>query len=244
MTEKLIFKDKETASQQAAQMIMQLILSSLQRKDICTVALSGGSSPVRLYEILSEEPYKEKIPWDKIHFFWGDDRYVPHDDDRSNFKLAMDTMLGKLPVPPGHVHGMPTETDAATDATAYEAELRKFFDNEGPAIDINIMGLGENGHTASLFPHIDILHDHTHWVVGPYIDEVKMHRITLTADALNQSKNILFLVFGESKADVLHQVLEGPYQPEELPAQLIKPVDGTVTWILDEAVAGKLKNKD
>jgi 6-phosphogluconolactonase len=207
------------------------------------VALAGGSTPRRLYELLAAEPFAEIIPWSFIQFFWGDERNVPPGHPDSNYSMARQLLLSRVPVPPANIHRIPTGDGTAVEAAdLYERTLRdKLPIVHGlPRLDYDLLGLGTNGHTASLFPHRPTLHERQRLVVADHVDEVNSWRVTLTAPVLNNAAQITFLVTGEDKAPVVRRVIEGPYDPESTPAQLIAPGDGILTWILDSAAASCL----
>jgi 6-phosphogluconolactonase len=205
------------------------------------VALSGGSTPKVIYELLATPAWSQKNDWKKIHFFWGDERGVPADHPDSNYRMTKQALLSKIPVPEGNVHRVQTELGAEKAAEAYEKTLREFFPGEPwPPIDLMLLGLGENGHTASLFPHIKMLHEQKKWVAAEYIEEVKMDRISMTAPAINYARKTVFLISGKSKAEVVHDVLRGKHQPEQLPSQLIHPTNGPYLWLLDRDAAAQV----
>lgn len=206
-------------------------------------ALSGGSTPRRLFQMLAAEPFAGLIPWDSIQFFWGDERNVPPGDEESNYSMARELLLSRVPVSPANIHRIPTGDGTAMEAAdLYERTLReKLPVVKGlPRFDYNLLGLGTNGHTASLFPHGTSLHERHRLVVAEHIEEVKSWRVTLTVPVLNNAAQVTFLVTGEDKADVVKHVIEGPHDPEATPAQLIAASDGALTWILDAAAASKL----
>jgi 6-phosphogluconolactonase len=204
------------------------------------VALSGGSTPRRLFQILAAEPFASLVPWESIQFFWGDERNVPPGQPESNYSMAQELLLSRVPVPPANIHRIPTGDGTAIEAAdLYQRTLQEKLPLTGglPRLDYNLLGLGGNGHTASLFPHRPSLHEGRRLVVADHVEEVKSWRVTLTAPLLNNAAQITFLVLGENKATVVKQVIEGPRDSEATPAQLIAPRDGTLTWILDSAAA-------
>lgn len=210
---------------------------------LVTVALSGGGTPRRLFQALAAEPFAPIIPWRSIHFFWGDERNVPPSHPDSNYAMANDLLLSRVPVPPANIHRIPTGDGTAIEAAdLYERTLREKVPaaHQLPRLDYNLLGLGTNGHTASLFPHRPTLHEQHRLVVADHIEEVNFWRVSLTVPVLNNAAQITFLVVGEDKAAVVKQVIQGARDVESTPAQLISPRDGTLTWILDSAAAGDL----
>ncbi len=210
-----------------------------------TVALSGGSTPKSLYSLLATPAYARQIPWERVHVFWGDERHVAPDDAESNYRMAREALLSKVAIPAENVHRIRAEIPDAADAAAtYEADLRGFFSlqpDETPRFDLVLLGLGPDGHTASLFPGTDAPHDTDSLVAAVWVEKLNAHRITLTAPVLNNAATVAFLVAGAEKADVVRQVLDGPREPDTLPAQLIAPTDGDLLWFLDEAAAAQVK---
>ena len=210
-----------------------------------TIALSGGSTPRGLHSLLASEPIiRDRMPWQQLHFFWGDERHVPPDDPRSNYRMAYDTLLSLAPVPSENIHRVPAEEpDAALAAEKYEQELQAFFGLETgqlPRFDCILLGMGTDGHTASLFPGTEALHETTRLVVANWVEKFKSHRITLTVPVLNQADLVIFLVSGAEKAEALKAVLQGDYRPDRFPAQLIRPDPGKLLWIVDRAAASCL----
>jgi len=235
-----IFSDLETLSQAAAEMFADQAGNAIASQGGFSVALSGGHTPRRLYEILADPPYSEQIHWEAINVFWGDERCVPTNDPRSNFLMAQQALLKHVPIPENHIHPILGDLPAALAAADYEAELRDFFEGQPPIFDLILLGLGENAHTASLFPHTSVLAERERWVSEVYVAEQSMYRVTITATLINQASEAIFLVSGSEKASALHNVLEGAYHPHEFPAQLIHPNDTHPTWLVDKAAAHKL----
>jgi 6-phosphogluconolactonase len=208
-----------------------------------TVALSGGNTPRRLFQALAAEPFAAIIPWGSIQFFWGDERNVPPSDPDSNYGMAREFLLSRVPVPAANIHRIPTGDGTAIEAAdSYQRTLREKVPQakQLPRLDYLLLGLGANGHTASLFPHRPSLHEQQRLVVADHVDEVNAWRVTLTAPVLNNAAQITFLVTGEDKAAVVRRVIEDPSDVESTPAQLIAPRDGALTWILDSAAARQL----
>ena len=235
-----VFNDLEALSQAAAEIFTDLAKHAIATRGSYSVALSGGHTPRRLYEILADSPYREQVHWEAVHIFWGDERCVPVDDPRSNFKMAQQALLNHVPVPENNIHPILGDLPAAMAADQYETELRDFFEASPAAFDLILLGLGENAHTASLFPHTPVLDEKERWVDEVYVAEQNMYRVTLTASLINQAREALFLVSGADKASALQGVLEGAYHPHELPAQLIRPNGAHPIWLVDKAAAHKL----
>jgi 6-phosphogluconolactonase len=210
-----------------------------------TIALSGGTTPAGLHQRLGRNPaVRDRLAWNDIHFFWGDERHVPPDHPQSNYRMACETLFDFAPVPAQNIHRIEAEEpDAALAAEKYEQELRFFFELESgqmPRFDCILLGIGPDGHTASLFPETDALHETRRLVLANRVEKLKTFRITLTAPVFNQAALIIFLVGGREKAGVLQEILEGDYRPELLPAQLIRPKNGRLLWLVDKEAAGCL----
>jgi 6-phosphogluconolactonase len=241
----LVAADREAASAAAAQRFVALAAEAMRTRRRFTVALAGGSTPQSLYARLADDPgLRHAVQWDAVHFFWGDERHVPPNDAQSNFKMAYDAMLSKLHVGAQQVHRIRGElADAAAAASDYEQTLRAFFDTPPgrvPRFDLVLLGLGADGHTASLFPGTAALQERERLVVGQRVEAVGADRITLTLPLLNNAAHVLFLVAGGDKAAALSAILRPLPGVLALPAQSIRPVDGTLTWIVDPAAAGAL----
>jgi 6-phosphogluconolactonase len=235
-----IYKDLKDISQAAAEIFIDAANQAITTRERFSVALSGGNTPRRLYEILATPPYQDRVNWQAVHVFWGDERCVPMDDPRSNFRMAREALLNHVPLPKENIHPMQGDLRPAEAASQYEIELRKYFKDQSPAMDMILLGLGDNAHTASLFPYTPALNENVRWVTDVYVDEQNMHRITLTAPFINQADQVVFLVSGADKAPALQNVLEGAYQPHIYPAQLIHPNGAHPTWLVDKAASHKL----
>jgi 6-phosphogluconolactonase len=235
-----VFDNLETLSLAAAEMFAELANQAIASCGRFNVALSGGNTPHRLYEILANTPSREQIRWESVYVFWGDERCVPADDPRSNARMARKTLLDHVPVPANQIYPIRGDLTPAQAAAQYETELRDFFGNQPPVFDLILLGLGENAHTASLFPHTSVLDEKERWVQEVYVAEQGMYRVTLTVPLINQAKDVIFLVSGADKALALQSVLEGAYQPHELPAQLIRPNGAHPIWLVDKAASHKL----
>lgn len=242
-----ILKDSAAIAKRAAEEFVKLAQSAVSRSGSFTVALSGGSTPKLLYSLLSTDlALRATLPWDKMQLFFGDERHVGPDDDQSNFKMASESMIKKSALKPEQVHRMKGEyPDVDRAAKEYEQDLRAHFrlkDAELPRFDLVLAGMGDEGHTLSLFPGTKALHAEGRTVVRNWVGKLYTERITLTAPAANNAEMILFLVAGKEKALALKAVLEGPYEPEQLPAQLLQPTNGKLLWLVDEAAGNNLAN--
>jgi 6-phosphogluconolactonase len=236
------YPDLDTLSQQAAQYTVQLANQAIVTHGRFTIALAGGSTPKKLYALLAGEPYRSQIDWASVEVFWGDERCVPPDSEDSNFHMAQEALLSKVPIPASQVHRMPADQpDHEAACQAYTAEIRRTFGTDGiPSFDLIQLGIGPEGHTASLFPHQASLHEQQRLVMPVTVSKPPPERLTFTPPLLNAARHVLFLVAGAEKADVVHAILEGEYQPDEYPAQIVRPTNGEVTWMLDTAAASKL----
>jgi len=257
----VISKNIDELSLAAAEWMVDCIHRTLQLEDRFTIALSGGSTPKKLNLLLASDQFKNKIDWQKLHVFWGDERYVPLTDDRNNAKMAFDTLLDHVPVPRSQIHIIRTDIDPGESAKEYESILREYFpgavsvkpqalsgdsspDSRLPthhSFDLVLLGLGDNFHTLSLFPGEEVIHEKHHWVRSVFVKEINMQRLTLTAPVVNLSKRIAFLVSGQDKADAVSHILSDNYDPDLYPAQVIKPVNGALFWFLDEAAAMRVQ---
>jgi 6-phosphogluconolactonase len=243
-----ILKDNPAIARRAAEEFVKMAQSAVQQHGSFSVALSGGSTPKLLYSLLATDAaLRAKVPWDEIQLFFGDERHVGPDNAQSNFKMASETMITKAPLKPEQVHRMKGEyPDAEQAAKEYEQDLRAHFhlnNAELPRLDLVLAGMGDEGHTLSLFPGTKALHPQEgRAVVRNWVGKLYTDRITLTAPVANNAKMILFMVAGKEKALALKAVLEGPYEPEQLPAQLLQPTNGKLLWLVDEAAGSMLSN--
>ncbi len=244
----LVVADQAALAQEAAKLVVATAEEAVARCGRFTVALAGGSTPKRLYSLLAAKPYCARLPWQETHIFWGDERVVPPEHPDSNFGMVRAILLSRVPIPANQVHRMQAErADLDAAAGEYEAEIARTFaaqpPDEPPAFDLILLGLGTDGHTASLFPHTPALRETKRWVAPNDIPELKASRLTLTIPILNRAAMILFLVSGIEKAAALQAVLEGPFDPEQLPAQLIRPVTGRLVWLVDQAATSLLSER-
>jgi 6-phosphogluconolactonase len=229
--------------QAAADELIKTATNAIAQRGRFTIALSGGNTPKSLYALIAANA-ANSLPWDKVFFFWGDERHAgPHDPD-SNYRMVEENILSKIPVPAANVFRVPAENpDAAAVADAYDKTLRKFFDVEPgkfPRFDLVLLGLGPDGHTASLFPETAALNENSRLVVANWVEKLNTHRITLTLPVLNEAAEIDFLVSGTDKAAALHEVLEGNAPAEKYPSKLIQPAHGKLIWFIDRAAASEL----
>jgi 6-phosphogluconolactonase len=228
--------------QAAADEIIGVVHESVRQRGRFTIALSGGSTPKGLYTLIAANA--TSLPWDKMFFFFGDERHVPPDHPDSNFRMANEVLLSKVPVPVSNIFPIPAEIpDAAASADAYEKTLREFFSlkpGEFPRFDVVLLGLGPDGHTASLFPETAALRETSRLIVANWVEKLKSFRITLTLPVLNAGRLVGFLVSGTDKASVLHEVLEGKSQGEKYPSRMVNPTNGRLIWFVDRAAASEL----
>jgi 6-phosphogluconolactonase len=240
-----IYPDTNSLSHEAAQSIVRLANEAIVTRGRFSIALSGGSTPKVLYGLLATEPYLGQVNWSSVEIFWSDERCVPPDDAESNYAMANEVLLSKLPIQSRQVHRMPAEkADRDAASQEYTSEMQRVFGTNGiPAFDLIQLGMGPEGHTASLFPHQQSLHEQQRLVMPVSVPKPPPLRLTFTPPLLNAARHVLFVVTGSEKAEAVQAVLEGPYQPEEYPAQFVRPTTGEVTWMLDTAAAGKLTQK-
>jgi len=207
-----------------------------------SVALSGGNSPKKLYELLASA-YHDKLEWGKVYFFFGDERNVPQTDKDSNYLMAKKALFDPLNISTLNIFPVDTSLAPKDAAQKYQEEIETFFDEGELSFDLILLGLGDNSHTASLFPFTPVLHDRTPGVKEVFLQDQQIYRITLNAPLINEAQHIAFLVYGEGKAIAVHHVLEDDEDIEEFPAQLIEPIVGEIEWFLDTSAAGLLRNK-
>ncbi len=233
--------DVDALNRSAAAFLAERARDAVDARGQFSLVLSGGQTPRRLYELLAGDAFRDRLPWTQTHVFWGDERCVAPNDPRSNERTAREALLNYVPIPPTQVYPMRCSESPRASAEQYESVLRSFFKARKPRFDLVLLGLGENGHTASLFPQTPVLEERERWVVDLMVEEQDLHRLTFTVPIINQAAAVVFLVTGTSKARVLHAVLEGPSDPRRLPAQLIHPSDGELFWFVDQEAAVLLK---
>lgn len=235
-----ISQSVEELSRKVADWIVQYIMGVLARQDRFTISLSGGNTPRQLFRLLASAEYRNKIAWEKMHVFWGDERYVPANDDRNNARMAFEELLDHVPIDRNHIHAMNTVLSPEESALAYEKTLREYFGETGNSFDLVLLGLGDDAHTLSLFPGYAIVHEKNRWVYAFYLSKQDMYRISLTAPIVNRASMVLFLVTGADKAVAVDRVLYGEHDPDLYPAQMIQPYNGECKWFLDKAAATEL----
>jgi len=229
--------------QKAAEKFAQIANDAVMKHGAFFVALAGGNTPRELYVLLTQENWRARVPWEKAHIFFGDERCVPPDHIDSNYRMVREALLDKLNLPESKVHRMAGEQEPQLAAAAYETEILQVFSGEGiepPRFDLILLGLGNDGHTASLFPETSALYEKEKLVVANYVEKFKSYRLTMTLPLLNNSRNILFLVSGESKAAIVKDIFQNHNRSQHYPAELICPTDGRLLWLLDQAAAAEL----
>ena len=238
-----VFQSVDDLSYSAAELFAKRCRETVNARGRFVVALTGGTSPKKLYELLTQDPFRDSLPWDKVHVFWGDERPVAIDHEDNNARMAFEAMLNDLPIPPEQIHPIQGQFRPDVAAQQYEETLQEFFQQQLPRFDLILLGMGEDGHTASLFPHTVVSAKKMSWVKDVFVEKLNSHRITLTPQLINQAGCVAFLAFGKKKAEALRAVLKGKYQPDEYPAQLIQPEDGEEHWFVDKEAASLLNGQ-
>lgn len=232
-----VLPDPAAVAVEAAERVVRAADEAIALAGRFSFVLAGGSTPKALYELLAGNAYRDRIDWANVHIYFGDERTVPPDHKDSNYRMAREAMLSKLPIPGDNVYRMRGEIDPEEAAKEYGLMLKeKFGDDEGP--DLVLLGMGDDGHTASLFPGTPALRETKHRAVANPVPQLNTTRLTMTAPFINRAREVILTVTGANKATRLVEVLEGPRDPERLPVQLIQPASGKITWLIDTAVAG------
>jgi len=235
-----VFPELDSLSRAAMDETLGIVRDAVAKRGRFAIALSGGHTPKKMYELWATKPYRDQTPWDRVHLFWGDERYVAHDDSLSNFRMTRESLISYVPIPPANVHPVPT-VSATPDKSAqeYEEELRDFFGaGQSPAFDLVLLGTGPEGHTASLFPGAPAVEEKQRWVLPVTVKATPPQRITLTLVVLNQARNTLFLVSGKDKRAIIGALRAEPdSKPSQYPAGRVQPA-GPVHWFLDQAALG------
>ena len=238
-----VVADPEVLARAAAEAFVTVLTAATAARGVATVALSGGTTPRRMAELLATPPYRDRVPWDQVEVFWGDERWVPESSEESNAGVARRALLDHAPISPSRINPFNTNLpDPDLAASLYETQLRTVFGQaEGPPqFDLVLLGMGEDGHTASLFPGTAPVHETERVAVAHHVPKLGATRLTLTPPVLNAGREVVFLVAGAAKAEVLARVLEGPHDPDALPAQVVRPTAGGLTWLVDRAAAARL----
>ncbi len=234
------FLDADALMRGAAELFVDQAHRAVSARERFSVALAGGHTPKRAYQLLAAEPYCSQVEWRRVHIFWTDERCVRPDDVRSNFHMTREALLDHVPIPTGQVHRIHGEISPADAARDYEAVLTQYFGSELARFDLILLGLGMDGHTASLFPGTPVIHERARHVSEVYVAEQDLWRVTLTVPVLNAAEVVAFLVSGAEKSDILHEVLFGPRDPDRLLAQLVQPAASEVRWLVDREAASHL----
>ncbi len=234
-----IYNNTDEINTKAADLFVESAQKAIAAKGKFTAVLTGGSSPAGIYKLLASDVYKNKIDWSNVFIFWGDERWVPLNDDLSNAKMSYSTLLSHVPIPQENIFEMYKDGVTPEDyAAEYEKSIRTVLGEEGK-FDLILLGMGDDGHTASLFPGEAVLEEQTKWVDAYYLAPQKMYRITLTSPLINKAEKIVVVAFGEKKINALKEVTTGAYNPTLYPMQLIKPVSGELLFLVDKVAAGK-----
>ncbi|GAA6766821.1 6-phosphogluconolactonase [Flavobacterium sp. CGRL1] len=233
-----IYNTTEEINTAAADLFTTAAQDAIAKRGKFTAVLTGGSSPAGIYKLLASDAYKNKIDWSKVYIFWGDERWVPLNDDLSNAKMSYAALLSHVPIPSENIFEMYKDGVTPEDyAVTYEQSIRKILGEEGK-FDFIFLGMGDDGHTASLFPGEAVLNEQNKWVDAYFLAPQNMHRITLTAPLINKAEKIIVVTFGEKKAHALKEVTKGEYNPSLYPTQLIKPISGELLFLVDKSAAG------
>lgn len=231
-----VVPDLKAVAADAAERIVRLAQDAIAQRKTFSIALSGGNTPKVLYELLATAPYSTRIEWKKWEIYFGDERCVPPDHPESNYGMAAKSLLNRVPIPPTQIYRMKGELDPQTAAIEYGRTMKEKFGDGG--MDLVLLGMGDDGHTASLFPQTEALKETHHRCVANFVPKLNVWRITLSAPFINRARNVIVLLSGESKAKRVEEVLQGPKNPAHLPIQMIEPTSGNLLWLLDAAAAG------
>ena len=235
-----IFPDPASLAESAAHQFIELGNDAIQKKGVFYTALAGGSTPKATYTLLGSKEFAPQLDWSKVHIFWGDERCVPPDDPDSNYLMAYQALIKKIPIPTKNVHRMRAELEPLEAADKYDQELQTTL-GDPPQLDLVHLGMGDDGHTASLFPGTKAISENKRLAAANFVQKLNDWRITLTPVMINQAHNISFIVAGPNKSQTLRKVLEEKYDPHVLPSQIIHPTAGSLTWLIDEAAGQSLK---
>lgn len=241
----VVVPDPPALAHAVAEHVVACATTAIRARGQCLLALAGGTTPSAAYAALASEAFRHQLDWSRLQVVWGDERCVPPDDPRSNYRMAREALLDHVPLKPANIHRIAGEVDPAQAASEYESQLRSLVGLGAPdvdaGLDLVLLGMGSDGHTASLFPGKAAVRERVRWVMAEFIEAVGMWRVTLTPVAINASRQVSFVVSGAAKARRLQEVLEGPRVPDRLPAQSVRPTHGRLTWLVDEAAATHLE---
>jgi 6-phosphogluconolactonase len=241
MTQLHVFPDHPSFVNGSADFIADVAAGAIAERGRFTIALSGGGTPKPIYARLATADYRDRIAWEKVHIFFGDERCVPPDDARSNYRMVSQAWFNHSPIPAENIHRIRGEDDPALEALRYEQDIAGLYRSARlPAFDLILLGMGDNGHTASLFPGTTVLRETVRWVVAQYVEVMTTWRVTFTAPLINAARHVAFLAESAGKSQMLWNVLEGPFQPDVWPSQLIQPVSGELHWLVDAAAAARV----
>jgi 6-phosphogluconolactonase len=239
----LVKANLEELSIAAADLFLDIAGRAIDERGRLSVALSGGTTPASLYKLLASESYRDSVDWERVFFFFGDERNVPHTDAESNYRMVKETLFATIPVGSEQVHAWPVDCGSPQKiADEYERQIEHFFDGP-PIFDLVLLGLGDDCHTASLFPGTDALSENLRMAVAHWVEKLSAFRLTMTFPVFNNASNVMFLVAGKSKAKAVATVLEADFRPDDFPAQFVNPGSGNLYWILDESAASLLANE-
>ena len=238
----MVYADIRSMSEAAARLFTVEARRAAEAQGRFAVLLAGGSTPRAAYELLARQPLCDLVPWESVHLFWGDERYVPPDDPANNARMARQAFIDNVSVPASQVHPIPYRSSPRESAAEYEDLLRALFTTGPPRFDLVFLGLGANGHTASIFPGTAAVEERMRWVMEVYVAEEDLYRITLTPPVINRAALVAFIVAGEGKAPILRETLEGERKPRLIPAQMIGPANGALIWLVDREAASLLRS--
>lgn len=238
-----IYPNKEKLVIATTEQIVNLIGQAIQKNGFCNIALSGGNTPREVYSMLAMHPYRDRVNWNGIHLFWGDERMVPPEHQDSNFRMVQQTLLKHINIPEGNVHRIRGETAPEKAAAEYARMLHDSFRKDTPCFDLILLGIGEDGHTASLFPDTDAIEECERHVVAVFVPRLNAWRVTLTLPVLNAAREIFFLVSGRSKSNIIQRIMSINNPTKEFPASMVNPENGILHWMLDSDAAA-LINKN
>jgi len=227
------YPNKEQMVTATTERVINEIGQAIQERGLCNMALAGGNTPREVYSTLADDPYRDRVDWDRLHLFWGDERMVPPEHEDSNFRMVKETLLDHVGIPDGNVHRIRGEIVPEQAAREYAEFLHNHFKSDSPRFDIILLGIGEDGHTASLFPGTDAVEECKLYTVGVFVPRLDTWRVTLTFPVLNAAREVLFLAAGKSKSDIVQRIISIKQPAKEFPASMVNPEDGTLHWMLD-----------